>query len=187
MDDETRATDSPAIPTAPAAPPTTPGAMTVRQRTAWPIVLGVLGIAWAALSVLSGLFTIVMGIVFGALDQTDVDLSDEFTIQNLAYSIVDIPLSVYLLIGAIGLIKRRAISRKRLIRWAWLSVVAFVLFGLLPIAYGLSTDIESLTGVEAATIVVTVFTAALFALFLPVFVLWWMRRSKVREECATWS
>lgn len=173
----------------PAAPPTTPDELIHTTRTAWPTVLGVVGIVWAALSVMSRLFTLALAAALksGFLDDvTDVDSSDMFSAYEIAFSLVDIALAVYLLVGAIGVLKRNTTGGKRLIRWAWLSIVALFLLLVASYVFDDDWDFAAMSGAEAAIAAVTACVMLLFALGPPVFVLWWMHRPRIKQEIAGW-
>ncbi len=189
------------IPSAqPVAPPTQPGTIAAPQRPAnWPTVIGTIAIVFGCLGSLQG--------VLGALSPLTTSLFSPFMIKgqaeviqqtavwNVASSLVGLVIAVLLLIGGIRITRKQLRAVLLLQCWA----IAKILFALVATVVGYRSAQLQLEVVQNDPNVAN-FGAGFFSVFgaigmiigalwlcaLPVFILVWFSRNKIKCEVAGW-
>lgn len=198
----------------PPRPPQHPGELPA-QQSAWPSVIGIIMIVLGSLGVAmyacGGVFTVLMPALMGAAAssgaQSDpilaaqTDVTQRYLVWNLVNSIVLLALGIMLLTAGIGLLRRRAWSVGLGRGWA-IGRIAWTI----PATYmGYRVAIETFAAMEKASqesgqpmppffgvmmqggSIVGSAVGAIFVCALPVFVLIWFARGRVRSEVATWA
>ncbi len=154
-------------------------------RSKWPIVVGIFSLIFAVFGVL------VYGAgSFMALKSSPAEAGGPLV---WALGIVLQPILLVLSIGlgavATMLMKRRAAGAVWLWRWSWAKAIASLAYGAfvamqISSATDLPDEVRSVVAIGTAIIVPLVL---LWMLFWPVFLLPWLRRTRVREEVAQWT
>jgi hypothetical protein len=201
--------------TPPATPPTAPGPLPVYTAPSkWPTVIGVIAIVFGVFGALGGVWgalsPLFIDMVFGSTATplppqaaAQLEIQREWAGWTVGLSIAGGLLAVLLLIAGIGLTMRRAWCAGTARTWAWLKI-AFA-FVNTYVAYRVATETMPLAlkaaggtatapalppaAVAAFTDVVAVISVVFglaWGLALPVFVLIWFGRSKIRAEMSTW-
>lgn len=195
--------DFPNIPVPPSAPPTRPGANAVPDAvSAWPTVIGIIATIFGA----GGLLLSVWGMASPFLmDRWMTGMQDPRMSQMMSvpqwrtYTVVSSALSLgaaALLLGAgIGILQRRRWASRTSTTWAIVKM-AVVLVGT---ALGYMTMQAQLGAMNAAAPtsmpagVTTGMVAGgmcfgiVWGWALPIFVLIWFSRSRIKAEVATWT
>ncbi len=196
-------TTPPAPPPPPAptwtTPPTEPGGITPAPRkSSWPTVLGIIAIAYASIGLLGGVCGVAFASLFagGKFGPGAPMYPDWHVYWTIGMAVVHGVFEVLLLVAGIKLMSRQAGSSRFCRRWA---------IGFLPlclITVPINFAIERAAGWNAQTggpaggppeavmlvmfILVVVFTL-LWSCALPVFMLIWFARPKVKAEVAEWA
>jgi uncharacterized membrane protein SirB2 len=185
----------------PAVPPTIPGALP-SPKTRWPKVLGVISVILGILGVLGGVWNLVFQEFIGGftMGQTQAEQQAlqgmrDFARWNLAYGLVGAVVAAALLVAGIGLIKRRRMGAQWAKGWAIAKMVLVIGGAVLAVLMqqGVMAAAQQSPGspammgsIMAAMTVVTVVFALAWGWALPLFVLIWLGRAKIREEVSTW-
>ena len=200
------------IPSAqPVAPPTQPGALATPKRpTNWPMVIGTIAIVCGSGGILVGLWTAAAPLVIrlfesaigqgqpAAVFHMQVDAMQPWHPWTVASSLVATAIASLLLIGGIRLTKRRRSTMRLLKLWAVMKipfVVITTIAALLmqerqfEIMSQPSSGIATPFGGEFVSVMIVV--GLVFGLAwgwaLPVFLLIWLRRGKIKDEVAGWA
>lgn len=186
----------------PAAPPTSPRGLKVRAK-AWPTVIGVVCLLYAALGLLGGVVGLSTPMWEGAMRAATPGSAatkaawDEFSTLNVVIGALAIPMSGLAGAGAVQVLRRRVVGRTLLRTWAVLSQPLAVLSGVAmynfelqqirgqmavqtagtPMPSGLPEMISGMMGVIAWA----------WGAAWPLFVLFWFARASVREDCRGWA
>lgn len=189
--------------TPPSVPPTQAGPLTtVTPPSTWPTVIGVIAIVFGAggiLFSLLGLASIVfMEKLIESVDEEQAEMMQAAQ-GNAGWSIVltllGFTLAVMLLAGGIGVAKRRLWGVKVCRIWAILRII-HVLFGTVLgyIAYqkALETMYQQSSGATPMTpppifALLGVCFELVWGMALPVFMLIWFSRSRIKEEIKGWE
>ncbi len=194
--------DTPISP--PLAPPTQPGQLGTRgEGKSWPSVLGTIAIIFGVLGILGGIFGLFGPAIMRAVSSvmpknapTGLEAYDDWSGWMRASSVVAMLIAALLLVGGIRLYRRRGSSVRIIRRWAVIKIVYAI--GATAVNYqiqqeqfeamaqgggGAATPVQ-MAGVMAA---VTVGISVLWLCALPVFMLIWLSRRKVREEFGGWG
>ena len=200
------------IPSAqPVAPPTQPGALAPPQRPAnWPAVIGTIAIVFGSGGIFVGLWgaasTFGMRFFEWAMEQSQpsgvvasqVAVMEAGIPWTVASSLVATAIASLLLLGGIRLNKRKRSSMRLLKFWAVVKIpvvvivtIAAVLMqelqfeimgqssGGMPMPFG--------SGFFGLMIVVTLVFGLAWGWALPVFLLIWLSRGKIKNEVAGWT
>lgn len=185
-----------ALPPLPPAPPTVPGPVPQQKtQSSWPVVLGTIAVVLATLSVLAILIAVVTpmltsnyGEMFGE------DFADQMRGLTLVGAVVSACVAVLLLAGGISLLRRRRRSIATIKIWAALKIiVTFVgtMYGLTHqpdyAAMNTQTPGGPPVGLMQTFSTVGAVLGILWGCALPVFMLLWFRRSRIKEETAGWA
>ena len=186
-------------------PPTEVAAYAVPERpSSWPIVVGIIAIVLAVLDLLGSCGGIVTPFFADAIKEmapAGQPTGMEFMQQNMAWTVGQALLSmgaaVLLLVAAIGLMKRRAWAVQPCLVWAILKIV-LVLIGVVT-GYAIAQEtFESVaqqtpgmpgmsSGLFKSFAVIGMCFGLVFGLALPVFMLIWFSRAKIKAEVAGWA
>lgn len=189
-----------------ATPPTSPLVDLGPPRTTWPTVCGVIGIIWGGLSLMcgcAGYFSVAMTrwstsfIPAGSPEATQVkiqlEVMERFAIAMYALITGSLLLSVLLIVGSVGVIRRRRWSRKALAGWAMAGIILVLANLVYQYALHMATKARMSElgssmppGTEAMQIVMLV-AILVFGWAWPVFLLIWLSRPKIRDEVNRWD
>jgi len=184
----------------PYAPPTqTAGPQLPPRPSKWPTVIGIVAIAFAGLGIMGGFCGLVTMVTMPSMMPQDPATTAALSATRSSWMVVQLlvglGLTVLLLICGIGLLKRRPWSPKGCTRWAVVYIIFAVIGGILnfsmqqaqfasmsqaggpspmPVGFGTLALLMSLLGF-------------VWACALPVFLLVWFSRAKIKAEVALWG
>jgi len=185
------------MPGTPVAPPTMPDPnATGRRALAWPTVIGVIAIVFGV----GGLLGSIGGVVWQALllagnleawGVQDADGAEAYAVPGLVLQAVAVLIPGALLVGGVLLVRRRRAAVRWLVTWAIVKLLhgaAAVVMGYLVQQAMLASmgagpagpSRAFVNGVMLASFTVT----AVWITALPVFVLLWFTRPRVRADVA---
>ena len=199
MANETGALQSP-----PLAPPTQPGSLPVPQPEGWPTVIGVIAIVLGALGAIGGLWGLVAPAVMGnvlaaapAVQRTSLAIMRKWHGWTLTAALLGMGLAILLFTVGIGLLRRQRWSRKAGLIWAGLKMVLVVATSVMgSIIQREMFDFMSRQSTSAPAMSVraqelmpalTLFAGLLWGWGLPVFLLIWFSRRKIKDGVAAWT
>lgn len=192
----------------PVTPPTEPVPIVRRELgSTWPGVIGAIAIVFGALGILNGLmamaspfFVNMMGNMGGQTTGM-VETMKSWMWWVILSGVLTIVVASVLLAAGIGVVRRRAWGAKTMLVWA---VLKFV-WGGISVAGGVLMQMEQMKAMQAQTAspgqgvpaammtgmtdMVMIFGLGfglLWAWALPVFVLIWFMRPKIRAEVRAW-
>jgi hypothetical protein len=191
-------------PNARTVPPVEPGS--VHQSppdTRWPKVIGIICIIFGVLGALGGICGI-FGSTISPLTQAgqpeEVRVAlDKWSGISVALAIVGMAVAILLLIGGIKLVNRQPKAVSLLRTWAVIKIIVGVISGIVQVYIQRQTmaGIAGQTGPNApgpefdgmmvGMMYVIGILSILWLLALPVFLLIWFNRPKIKSEVATWS
>ena len=197
-------------PPTPITPPTDAGAIPPRKTT-WPMVLGIIAIILGSLATLRGCMGIGSSAIFGlfasAMPEEQAEMMEAtkaFAPLIMISSGLTMAIAIILLIGGIGLTKRNPRSPKTCKIWAGLKMV-LVVYGSIVTFLSTQAQMEAMQrmleedpntagmipgffGTLMAIVgpVILVF-AIVWGWALPVFMLIWFSRRKIKDEIAQWG
>lgn len=187
-------------PRPPAVPPTIRYAAVLPvAKPTWPLAIGVVGIVLGGGGILMNLFTIlsytVLASAFGAL-QPAPHLMEEMKVSGVLTSLLNVVISALLLIVGIGLAQRRRWSVPLVRVWA----VARIIGVMISVVFAVVLQTRQFAALPAQPAMpfgpakmgnVVVFMSMVVGLVwgwaLPVFVLIWFNRVKVRQQTEGWK
>ena len=197
-------------PPTPMTPPTDAGAIPPRKST-WPMVLGINAIILGSLATLRGCMGIGSSAMFGLFASAMPEDSAEMMEATKAFaplimisSGLTMAIAIILLIGGIGLTKRNPRSPKTCKIWAGLKMV-LVVYGSIVTFLSTQAQIEAMQrmleedpnaagmmpgffGTLMAIIGPVIFVFAIvWGWALPIFMLIWFSRRKIKAEIAQWG
>lgn len=175
------------------------------KQSSWPMVIGIIAIVLGAGGVLTSCWGTVAPLLTDALAQAmpagpsraQLDAMKEWAVVLAAISAGALVLAAWLLTGGIGLVKRTAWARRAILVWA----VAKALFvaGQSVASYFIQHDtFDAMTqsdptmsqmpaGFSTAVATASLVFGLVWGWALPVFMLIWFARGKIRAEVATWD
>ncbi len=187
----------------PVAPPVMAHAVAGPRQSAWPMAVGVIAVIFGCLGVFGGLSGLVSPMLFGAMDFSPSSAAGmpfdpilawkKWTITLSAGGLL---LSALLIVGSVGLLKRRASCRRTLLTYAVLALPHAI--ANTTVGYFVQQDtLKAMSGAQGMAPfgssfqsiigVLTIGFGLLWNLALPVFLLIWLNRRKIRQEVAGWS
>lgn len=196
----------------PAAPPTTPGQLSSKARPAvWPLAIGIICIVMGAIGTLNygsnavaaPFMTRFMGDMVATSGQQNAVLEDSmdamaaYQVTTIIVQTSGLALSIALLVAGIGLCLRRRWSVRLLLVWSPIKIIHALVLGLTT-GLMISTQFRAVVDADPSApqqlrivfsvmaVVVGALTA-LFVLILPIVLLFWLRRKRVRETVAGWT
>ena len=190
-------------------PPLIPGAVAA-SRSSWPTVIGVIAIVFGALGALQGVVGLLTPLLVGRFRAFTASNSppgvaadpfagwDQHQTQLIISALLTLGAGTLLLVGSILLVMRRRAARGMLLTWAaiktavvvyaaWLGYVinqaqfaAMQQYGSGPLAG------PGMGGILGAMSAAGAVIGVLWGWALPIFLLFWFMRARVRNELATW-
>ena len=192
------------VPVTPNIPPMEPGPIAIPPRSSsWPMVIGVIAIVIGVLGQIGGIWGMVavffmdsmMSMVPASQRAEIVDSMKGTELLSVVCGILGIVLAVLLLVSGIGLTKRRPWSPKMCKVWAVLKML-LVVFTTVSGVMVQRSSFEAMSqqsnapgfqqGMFIGMLIGTCF-GLLWGWALPVFMLIWFSRSKIKEEVADWE
>lgn len=189
----------------PSAPPVTPGAIAPRPSR-WPAIIGTIALVFGILATLGGCGGLVMmpfmeAIMEAAPNQQNPGLAglSDWKQWTIPGSILSMALGVLLVVGGSGLLRRRGWGRRVCLGWAGLKMVLVIFMA--TIQYQMAIDqaeamkndpnFQALPAQFAGFIqsfgMISVIISVILGWALPVFLLVWLSRRKIRDDVKTWS
>ena len=189
----------------PSAPPVTPGVIAPRPSR-WPAIIGTIAIVFGILATLGGCVgLVVMPVIEAFMEAVPsqqnpalAGLSDwkQWTIPG---SLAGMALGILLLVGGSGLLKRRSWGHRVCLGWAGLKMILVIYMA--TIQYQIAIDqaeairndpnMQSLPAPFASIMqsfgMIGVIVGVIWGWALPVFLLVWLSRRKIRAEMQSWS
>ncbi|MCH8152385.1 MAG: hypothetical protein IH830_08445 [Planctomycetes bacterium] len=191
-------------------PPVEPGEIPHRP-SAWPMVIGVIAIIFGSLAILQGCFGAVSSLFMSSLSgfmpaeqATMLDAMEGLKPWMIIGAVLTLALGILLLVAGIGLVRRRAWSPTACMVWAGIKMM-FVVGNTILADMAQQAQFEAMQemmqqdpNMPAAMPammgsfmqVFGVFTIVLGILWgwaLPVFLLIWFSRGKIKAEVAGWA
>lgn len=202
MNDHSASDALPTDPTGPAAPPTVRGAQPAAPRpSSWPTVLGVIAIVLGALAVVGAVWQLVMPFVLGTfLDSLSAgQTADPFAIQRnpwmLVIQVIGLILAGVLIAIGVMLLQRRRRARRLGLAWAGIDIIhVFVGVGTGYLLQQAQWAQQQQSGTGTAAIdsseqigaLIGLGIGLIFGCALPVFMLIWLKRPKIKDEMMQW-
>lgn len=192
-------------------PPTLRPVYEMPQKSSWPIVLGIICVVFGILGVLGGMCgigsSVLQGMLAGAMpsDPEMQEMQAAFTHLwplMLATQTFEMVIAIVLAVGGFALISRRPWSRKTLLWWSGLRMVAvigsvLVMYQFQQAILQMAQEVGSQDGANPMPPMIGMFMnfgfgiSAAFRIIwgwaLPIFVLIWMNRDKIRSEVQAWT
>ncbi len=195
--DESRPPEPPAM-----APPSEMGDL-LPQRSTWPMAIGITGIVLASLGLVGGCCGVIspfltdffMGMAAdsGNMPQEQIDqilASQPPALWIVPASLIGMALATLLLVGCIGLARRRAGGVKLCLVWAWINI-PWTLIGLAVGAYfqlRVPADAQQMgAGFQYFGLAVGSCFALTLGVGFPLFMLIWFARRSVKDDVAAWE
>lgn len=199
--------EPPMPPPTPMTPPTDAGAIPPRRST-WPMVIGIIATILGSLAALGGCFGIGSSLFldqFMSLVPQGEDAEMTSAMQGLKPAMIisaslTMVVAIVLLIGGIGLLRRRAWGRRTCMTWAGLKMVLVVCNSVLSYIFQQAqfqamVEDPNMAGnmpgflpalMQAMGAVGLVF-GLIWGWALPIFMLIWFSRRKIKAEVAQWG
>ena len=196
------------VPAPATTPPTLPAELVASPRpTGWPMVIGVIAIVIGALGALGGLCGAASpwfaGFIMNQMPEAQrgaIEVTQKWWGWTVTAYLVSTAVAILLLVAGAGLVRRRAWARRTCINWAVLKMLLVVAttamsypiaretseVTLRPSASAPSTPVNVQQFAELGMIVGLTF-GLLWGWALPVFLLIWFARGKIRNEVAGWA
>ena len=193
----------------PSVPPMAPGPIPqVRPTSRWPTVIGIIAIVLGSLGALGGGVGMFGPMFTGMIKEfvedqpgtaatvVQFEVTAEWATWNIVQSICGLAVGVVLILAGVGLLKRRGWGPKATISWAVLKMLLVI--GASVGGYGQAktlidrmVDDPNMQGLPQGAlsigIVIGVGLNAVWGWALPVFMLIWFSRSKIKAETAQWT
>jgi len=190
------------IPSAqPVAPPTLPGAIAAPRRPSnWPAVIGTIAIVFGCLGCLQGVLGALSPLMTAFLApfmvEEQAEIMQQSAVWNVTSSVVGLMIAVLLFVGGIRITRKRRRAVSLLKGWA----IAKILFTLIATIVGYQSAQLQMEAVQndpnVAFLgagffkmfgVVGMILGLLWMCALPVFVLVWFSRRKIKSETESWA
>ncbi len=199
--------EPPMPPPTPMTPPTDAEAIPPRKST-WPMVIGIIGTILGSMAALGGCFGLVSSLFldqFMSLVPQGEAAEMTSALDGLKPALIisgalTMVLAIVLLIGGIGLLRRRAWGRSTCLTWAGLKMVLVVCNSVLSYMVqqaqfqAMAEDPNmagSMPGFLPALMQAMGAVGLIFSLVwgwaLPIFMLIWFSRRKIKAEVAQWG
>ena len=195
---------TPNVPNYPVAPPTQPGIVGLPQQpSAWPKVIGIIAIILGALGALGGvwgaispLFTDALMSMVPAGQATGMEAMQQFKGWTVVSSLLMLGVAVLLLVAGVGLVQRRGWAPKISMLWSIVKIVfvaanSIVSYKMMQAQFAAMTKDPDMAAVPAG--LMDAFGAAglgvgvCWGWLLPIFMLIWFTRGKIKAEVAEWA
>jgi hypothetical protein len=187
-------------------PPTVPGPIVAVERDPiWHTVLGIFAIVFGAGGVLQGLWGMLTPVLMSFFEDfvpedqhNPIAFMDEMGVFMVAISSIIFLLAVLLLVAGIFLVRRSRIAVPLCVLWAALKMCAVVAntvftyfmqqaqFDAMANDPNMQQAPAVMGGIMQGVAIGTAVLTLLWGWAMPVFVLIWFRRRKIREQIAGW-
>lgn len=192
-------------PVAPFVPPTQPGGIRAPQgASSWPRIIGIIAIVLGALGILGGLYGMLAPWIVEAIasimprgTEGTLDAVVESANWLIVTSIITTGVAALLLVGGVGLVKRRQWGVGTCRAWAVLKMLLVLLntgVGYFLQQASLAALSEQTPGgaqmpqeLVTAMVVVGLIFGIAWGWAFPVFILIWLARGKIKAETSAWS
>ena len=185
----------------PYAPPTqTAGPQLPPRQSRWPTVIGIVAIAFAGLGILGGFCglvgTVTMFTVMPDDQAAAAGMPSGWALWIVITSLLGLGLTVLLLIFGIGLLQRRPWSAKMCSRWAMVYIIyavinSFMTYSMQQAQFAAMSQTTQPApmpaGFEKTVAAFGLVIGLVWACALPVFMLIWFSRAKIKDEVASWG
>ncbi len=183
-----------------AAEPNTPPPVP-KSQTKWPIILGVVGIIFGGINVLTAPLYFAQGITMEMSMQPYVDQGlttaeqveqyvDKWAPTMKMTAIVGLGLSLLLLVGGIALVKRKKIGHRFVLVWAVFAITAlpYIMLKTTAMVSDQFSMILPEDGVETALGIAKVVKWVILGVWMiiPTFIIYWLVRKDVRQDVRSW-
>ncbi len=195
---------TPNVPPPPAAPPTQPGMIGLPQRpSAWPKVIGIIAIILGALGALGGVWGAITPLFADALvsmapagQATGMEAMQQYKVWTVVSSLLMLGVAVLLLVAGTGLVRRRGWAPKISVLWSIVKIVLVAVnsifsYKIAQAQFAALADDPGMAQVPSSFL--SAFSAAglgvglCWGWALPIFMLIWFTRGKIRAEVAEWA
>ncbi len=181
--------------------PPTEGEFVSGERSSWPTVVAVFGIIVAVLGYLGGCCGVaspfIMPWYIGMIENQPGVTTEQIDqikagIPPIGWAIgsgmIGLAMATLLLYGSIQLIKRRSKSRGLLLLWSWITVPWALVATMIQYMLSPTAPAQGVTaGQQQMMMMLTMGCGLVFSLALPVFLIIWFSRARIREEAASWD
>lgn len=190
-------------PIPPSTPPTQlPYASPAPSGSSWPGVIGVIAIVLGSLGILGGLWGLLAPLVTDAMasfvppeQRATLEVAKRWQAWTYVYSILSALLAVLLLVAGTRLLRRRASARGTCLAWAALKMLFVIAQAIVTALIQRETlaqmaDLGTLPNMPAFATIMQSAALVLVIVWgwaLPIFLLIWLARPKIRAEIATWD
>lgn len=201
--------DMPSPPQVPFVPPTAPGAFQPQpRRSSWPTVIGVIAIVFGVGGMLMGCWTSVFPLFtdffaeffeknMPAGQPNPLEFAGQFETWSVIHGVAMLIVAAILLVAGIGLVRRRSSSIDTCRLWSVLKILLTIEACFFTAATQ-RVQFEAMQSQAPGTmpfgddftsmiIAATVVWALVWGCALPVFMLIWFARGKIKAETAQWS
>ncbi len=182
------------------APPSEMGEM-VPVPSSWPIAIGIIGIVLASLGLFGGCCGLVSplmmnffkGMASGNMPQQRIDqifASQPPTMWIIPASLVGLALSTLMLVGCIGLTRRRAGGVSLCKAWAWINIPWTLIVLVVGSYFQLRVPAGAQqmgAGFQYFGVVIGACYGLSFGVGFPLFLLIWFARRPVKDDIAAWA
>jgi hypothetical protein len=187
-------------------PPTIAGPLTTQSETLWPRVIGIIAIVFGGFGLVCsgwGMFGVAIAKAMlknvpnqgGQVEQ--IEAMDRMQPWVVGSSLVALFVAILLLVAGIMLVRRRAVARTLCMSWAGIKIIfaivnTIVSFMMQPgqiqsaPPQGAAAITTSMQTMEGPIVIFFQLINLAWALALPVFMLIWFNRTKIKDEVATW-
>jgi hypothetical protein len=192
-------------PVPPAVPPTEIGyAIPPAPPSTWPTVIGVIAIIFGVFGCLAAIYAALSPLIAEAVSRgvstsrpTGFELASRMPVLTVIGSLLALGLAILLLVGGITLIRRSASSRGLCVTWATLKILyavantAVSYFLMKPVLDEMAQTQAQGAGMPPGfmqqMMAFGMCVGFVWVLALPIFMLIWFSRAKIKEETASWS
>ncbi|MEM1107985.1 MAG: hypothetical protein AAGH99_04760 [Planctomycetota bacterium] len=177
----------------------------LERPSSWPVAIGVIAIVFGVGGMLGGLFGMLAPVFNKLMASLDPNQAAVYEAQakyawlGVAVSVVSLAVAAWLLWGGVTLLKRRPAAGARLKNWATAKIVLVVVLAgyqavILPASMDASFQAQQQQSgavmpeiFTQAIVIFSVVTTLLWGGALPIFVLIWFGRKKIKAEVASWA
>ena len=186
------------------SPPIEPGALgTGTPAPTWPKPIGIIAIILGSLGVLGGFWGMVAPKVMATMAANmppemagQFDVMNDFAGWTIASSLAGLVVAVALLVAGIGVLKQRRWGVTAIQAWAAVkmllvvatSILGYQIFQQTAVTMSQTQGMQAMPpGVMSTMGALSIGVGLLWGWALPVFLLIWFARRKIKQEVAAWS
>jgi len=158
------------------------------EPSKWPLVIGIISIAWAVIKASCIGIGQLSQVIFRANPRMPHDFPAWLTAYSIGVSMVTLGIAAVLLVGGVLLLKRRPAARPLHIAFACMEIPLLCLGAVMSVVLMGQMNLPTGPGTEVAKAMMPVFVVCSIVIWIayPVFLLIWFLRRKVRQEVASW-